>query len=178
MLPPPIHVRYTYAFCGWSPYVATFHADPTELDRFTVPQKKCSRLHLSTWLSGPRCLNFSSNITIKAVHLSQTYVDEQATRLTGPISLACDQYVQYLLTGVNPSVLNQHRWGLQPWKCRLATSHPRPSQLTTLYFPPKDPAWSQVIKYQHKPLTIFNCKAPNSRVASMLPDLYQTYNYI
>jgi hypothetical protein len=39
---------------------------------------------------------------------------QQATRLTGPISLTCDRYVQYLLTGANPSVLNRHRRGLQP----------------------------------------------------------------
>jgi hypothetical protein len=38
----------------------------------------------------------------------------QLHQLTGPISPACDRYVQYLLTGVNPSVLNRHRWGLQP----------------------------------------------------------------
>jgi hypothetical protein len=38
----------------------------------------------------------------------------QLHHLTGPITLACDMYVQYLLTGVNPSVLNQHRQGIQP----------------------------------------------------------------
>jgi hypothetical protein len=43
------------------------------------------------------------------------------TRLTGPISPICDWYVQYLLLGANPSVLNQHRQGLQPWRLRLAT---------------------------------------------------------
>jgi hypothetical protein len=48
----PVHVRHTYAFRGQSPYVATFHADPTELNRFTAPKKKCSRLHLSAQLSG------------------------------------------------------------------------------------------------------------------------------
>jgi hypothetical protein len=37
---------------------------------------------------------------------------QPTTRLTRPITLACDRYVQYLLTGVNPSVLNQHRRGL------------------------------------------------------------------
>jgi hypothetical protein len=52
----------------------------------------------------------------------------QDTRLTGPISPACDRYVQYLLTGVNTSVLNWHRWGLQP---------------------PKGQAQSQVIQSQH-----------------------------
>jgi hypothetical protein len=44
----------TYASCGQSPYVATFHSDPTELDRFTAPEKKCSRSHLSARLSDPR----------------------------------------------------------------------------------------------------------------------------
>jgi hypothetical protein len=47
----------------------------------------------------------------------------QANRLTGPISPACDRYTQYLLTGANPSALNWHRQGLQPWRCRLGTSH-------------------------------------------------------
>jgi hypothetical protein len=43
MLPTPIHVRPTYAFCGWSPYVATFHESSTELSRPTAPEKKGSR---------------------------------------------------------------------------------------------------------------------------------------
>jgi hypothetical protein len=69
-----------YAFRGQSPYVATFHADPTELNRFTAPEKKCFGLHLSARLSGPwDHLNFSPNTTIEAVRLSQTYVDEQTT---------------------------------------------------------------------------------------------------
>jgi hypothetical protein len=46
---------------------------------------------------------------------------QQATRFTGPISPTCDQYVQYLLMGANRTVLNRHRRGLQPWRCRLAT---------------------------------------------------------
>jgi hypothetical protein len=36
----------------------------------------------------------------------------QATMFTGPISPACDRYVQYFLTGTNHSVLNWHRRGL------------------------------------------------------------------
>jgi hypothetical protein len=39
---------------------------------------------------------------------------QQATRFIGPISPACDRYVQYLLMGNNRTVLTQHRWGLQP----------------------------------------------------------------
>jgi hypothetical protein len=51
-----VHVCHTYAFSRQSPHVATFHADPTELDRFTTPERKCSRLHLSARLSGLRDL--------------------------------------------------------------------------------------------------------------------------
>jgi hypothetical protein len=47
----------------------------------------------------------------------------QLHQLTRPITPACDRYVQYLLTGGNPSVLNWHRRGLQPWRCRLSTHH-------------------------------------------------------
>jgi hypothetical protein len=28
-----------------------------------------------------------------------------------------------LARGANPSVLNRHWWGLQPWRCRLSTHH-------------------------------------------------------
>jgi hypothetical protein len=33
-------------------------------------------------------------------------------QLTGPITPACDRYVQYLLVGTNPSDINRHRRGL------------------------------------------------------------------
>jgi hypothetical protein len=79
-------------------------------------------LNPAKWPTGPTSVSLP-NTTTEVVRLSQTYVDEQATRLTRCISPACDQYVQYLLTGPNPSVLNWHRRGLQPWRCRLATSH-------------------------------------------------------
>jgi hypothetical protein len=46
---------------------------------------------------------------------------QQATRFTGPISSVCDRYVQYLLMEANRTVLNRHRRGLQPWRCRLVT---------------------------------------------------------
>jgi hypothetical protein len=68
----------------------------------------------------------------------------QLHQLTGSISLACDRYVQYLLTGANPSALNRHRWGLQSWRCRLAI-YPLPdlpNQLSLLS--PNGPAWSLV----------------------------------
>jgi hypothetical protein len=46
---------------------------------------------------------------------------QPTTRLTGLISPVCDRYVQYLLAGANPSLLNRHRRGLQYWRCRFDT---------------------------------------------------------
>jgi hypothetical protein len=54
---------------------------------------------------------------------------QQTTRLTGPISPACDRYVHYFLTCTNPSVLNWHRRGLPHRKPQ--NSH---STLPTLLF--------------------------------------------
>jgi hypothetical protein len=109
----PVHILSMYASCGWSPYMVTFHTDPTELDRFTAPEKKCSRLHLPARLSGlwdpPQFLSQHSSWSSA---LKSNIYQQQATRFTGPISPACDRYVQYLLTGTNPSVLNWHRRGL------------------------------------------------------------------
>jgi hypothetical protein len=57
----------------------------------------------------------------------------QIHHLTGLISLACDRHVRYLLTCTNPSVLNQHRWGLPHRNLRIATSlsPPFPSKCST-----------------------------------------------
>jgi hypothetical protein len=67
---------------------------------------------------------------------------QQATRLTEPISQVCDQYVQYFLTGTKPSVFNRHRRGLPHRNLRIATSlsPPFPSKCSTV--PPKCPARS------------------------------------
>jgi hypothetical protein len=42
MLLVPVHVCHSYAFHGQSPYVTTFHVNPTKLDRIIAPEKKCS----------------------------------------------------------------------------------------------------------------------------------------
>jgi hypothetical protein len=47
MLLALVYVCHTYAFCGQSPYVVTFHADPTELDRFTTLRNVLSTPPLS-----------------------------------------------------------------------------------------------------------------------------------
>jgi hypothetical protein len=38
----PVHVCHAYASYERFPYMATFHADPTKLDGWTAPEKKCS----------------------------------------------------------------------------------------------------------------------------------------
>jgi hypothetical protein len=69
--------------------------------------------------------NFSSKIAIEAVGVKPIFCWRPTTWLIGHISPACDRYVQYLLTGVNPSVLNRHRWGLQPPKgARSVSGYP------------------------------------------------------
>jgi hypothetical protein len=139
------------------------------------------------WVAYGTHLSFSSNTTIEAVHLSQTSVDEHATQLTRPISLACDQYVQYMLMGVNPSVLNRHRWGLQLWRCRLATYHSPTFPTDGIHFPPKGPTRSQVIQYQHKPLAILRvkhltaewpiCHSISTKLTTTSSSILMAYNY-
>jgi hypothetical protein len=84
-----------------------------------VEQAHCSRekwlptQSTTHWLTDPRIhtqfLSWANQGSSggKTKHLS-------TARLTGPVSPACDQYVQYLLAGANSSVLNRHRWGLPP----------------------------------------------------------------
>jgi hypothetical protein len=112
-LPTPVHVRPAYVSCGRSSYMATFYESSTGLDRCAALKKKCSRLHLLARLSGPwDPPQFLSQHSHWSSALKPSTCRRQTIRFTGPISLACDQYVQYLLTGTNPSVLNRHRRGL------------------------------------------------------------------
>jgi hypothetical protein len=112
-LPTPVYVRPTYASCGWSPYVAIFHESSAGLDGCTAPEKKCSQLHLSARLSGPwDTPQFLSQHSHWSSALKPSTCRWQTSRLTGPISPICDRYIQYLLNGTTPSVLNQRRQGL------------------------------------------------------------------
>jgi hypothetical protein len=117
MLPTSVHTCPAYAFCGQSPYVTTFHRLPQSRNRPLHPEEVLTtedRLAQSlSWvasflLDGVEERGFGSMVT-------------QLHQLTGPISPAYNQYVQYLLAGANPSVSNRHRRRLQPWRYRLAT---------------------------------------------------------
>jgi hypothetical protein len=118
-----VHVRLAYASCGRSPYVATFHEAPIDLDRSDCSQEKGlptqSTAHRLTdlWVR-TQLLFWASQWSRGRKPSSWRWL---TTRFTGPITPACDRYVQYLLIGANRTVLNRHRWGLQPWRCRLTT---------------------------------------------------------
>jgi hypothetical protein len=83
-----------------------------------LPRKRNSRLHSqhAGWLICGSPSSFSPTPNQRSSKLKPSFCQHQATRLTGLISSACDRYVQYLLAGGNPLVLNRHRWGLQPLK--------------------------------------------------------------
>jgi hypothetical protein len=66
---------------------------------------------------------FSYEPTNEEVGAKSNIYQRPDTMLTGPITPVCDRYVQYLLAGANWTVLNRHRWGIQPWRCRLSTYH-------------------------------------------------------
>jgi hypothetical protein len=57
----------------------------------------------------------------------------QLHQLIRPILPTCNQYIQYLLTGTNHSVLNWHKWGLPHRNLGITTwfSPPFPSKCST-----------------------------------------------
>jgi hypothetical protein len=104
----PVHLRHSYDSCGHSSYVVIFHESSIVLDRVTAPKKRNSQLHPSTPADRsasphPVSLHLTTNEVVEKVKHPLT---NKLHWFTGPISPACDRYVQYLLTGVNPSVLN------------------------------------------------------------------------
>jgi hypothetical protein len=96
------------------PHIATFHIVINRVEQGHCSWEK-GLLTQSTarWLTDSRvCTQFLSRANQwsnggKAKHLLTA-----ATRLTGPWTPACGRYIQYLLTGANPSVLNRCRQGL------------------------------------------------------------------
>jgi hypothetical protein len=81
------------------------------------------------------CLSFSPNIAIEVVHLSQALVDARPLGLLGPYHQHAIGTFNTCSWEPNPSVLNRHRWGLQPQRCWFTTSHPPPPTFPTAGFP-------------------------------------------
>jgi hypothetical protein len=122
-LPTSVHVRPAYASCGRSPYVATFREAPTDLGRSHGSREK----GLPTQSTARRLTDtrVRTQLLFWTSEWSRGHKPSSwrwpTTRFIGPISLTCDRYIQYLLTGANRTVLNRPRRGLQPWRYRLAT---------------------------------------------------------
>jgi hypothetical protein len=76
---------------------------------------------LAEWSTGPPP-SFSPNIASEAVMKAKHLLTNKLHRFTGPITPACDQYAQYLLTGTNLSVLNWHRRWLPHRNLEIATT--------------------------------------------------------
>jgi hypothetical protein len=108
-------------------------------------------------------LSFSSKPVNEAVRVKPNIYQRSATRLTGHISPVCDWYVQYLIVGVNPPVLNRHRRGLQPWRYRLSTYH-SPTFPTVVYpfhlSAPPDLQFNQVLTTKSKYWVLKNIWQP------------------
>jgi hypothetical protein len=68
----------------------------------------------------------------------------QTTTLTGPISPACDQYIQYLLTRPTHRSLTDTSGGYRLEGIDFPHTTLRPSQPSVLPFPPKGPVRSPV----------------------------------
>jgi hypothetical protein len=129
--------RFPRLVCVWStttriscgPHIATVH---TIINRFE--KIHCTReeglLTQSTArrLTDPRvCTQLLSHNSPWSSGEKSSFYWHLTTRLTGPISPACDRYVQYLLTGANPSVLHRHRQGYNLGGANLPHTTPRPS---------------------------------------------------
>jgi hypothetical protein len=126
--------------------IATFHEIVNRFIQIHNPLRRRdpNTIHSSmvVWSVGP----YPPSLTQQPMRQWEKTIlcGQPATRLTGPITLTCDRYVQYLLAGANLSVLNRHRRGLQPWMCRLFTYHSPTFPTNGLPFPPMGPTWSPV----------------------------------
>jgi hypothetical protein len=104
----------------WQPFMSHRQSWKESL----LPRKRAPdtiHITLADRSTGPYLVSLSSQ-PLKQWRKSNI-CQQRATRLTRVISPACNQYVQYFLTRVNPLVLNRHRRGLHPWRCRLSTHH-------------------------------------------------------
>jgi hypothetical protein len=126
--------------------IATIHESPTDLDRSHYSQEKeLPTQSTAHWLIDPWVYTqFLSQANQWNSRLKLRFYRWQATRLTGHISPAYNRYVQYLLAEANPSVLNRHRRGIQPWRRQLFTYHSPTFPTDGLPFSPTGPARSPV----------------------------------
>jgi hypothetical protein len=130
-LPTPVHAHPAYAFCRQFPYVTTFHWLPRSWNRHLHPEEVLA--------IKDRLAQLSSWVTLFLLPCDSPGVGErgfgpmviQLHQLTGPISPACDWYVQYLLAGANRTVLKLKHLG----GAGLPRTHSPPFSTSCLHFP-------------------------------------------
>jgi hypothetical protein len=111
-----VHVWSKTIRISRGPHIATFHEVVCSDGQIHCSWEKGLPTQSTAWrLTDLRvCTQFLSWASHWSSGGKGTICWWQTTSLTGPITPTCDRYVQYLLTGANPSLLNQHKWGLQP----------------------------------------------------------------
>jgi hypothetical protein len=112
------------------PHITTLREMPTDLDRsYCSWEKGLSTQSIARRLTDPRvCTQFLSWASQWSRGHKPSSCRWPTTRLIEPISPACDRYVQYLLAGANPSILNRHRLGQKIGGADLPHTTPQPSQ--------------------------------------------------
>jgi hypothetical protein len=119
------------------PHISIFRTVVNRFERVNCPREEgLPTQSTARRLTDPRvCTQLLSHNSQWSSGEKSSFCWHPTTRLIGLISLACNQYVQYLLAGANPSVLNRHRRRLQPWRCWLATYHSPTFWTSCLHFP-------------------------------------------
>jgi hypothetical protein len=110
------------------------------LPRKGLPTQSTASRLTNPWIH----IQFLSQTNLEAVGAKPSICRRQATRLTRSISPACYRYVQYLLAGPKPSVLNRYMRRWQSWRCRLTTYHSLTFPINCLHFPHKGSSRSLV----------------------------------
>jgi hypothetical protein len=135
--------------------MATFHTDPTELDKFTAPKKKCSRLHLSARLSDPRDrpqflsqYNHWSSALKRNIYWWICYIG-----LLGPYHQHVISMFNTCSRGPTYRSLTDTGGGYNLGGAGLVHHTPQSSQPTVLHFPPKG-----LLRSQLKQPNIFQLK--------------------
>jgi hypothetical protein len=163
----PVHIRSAYASCGWSPYMATFHEAPIDLDRSHCSrEKRLSAQSIAHRLTDPwvrtQLLSWASQW--RRGHKPSSW-RWPTTRFTGPISSSCDWYIQYLLMGANRTVPNRHRWGYNHGGPSLPDTHSPTFPTSYPHFPLMAPPglhFNQVSAFKPKCWVLKNLWPPRS----------------
>jgi hypothetical protein len=138
-LPTPVHACPMYAFCGQSPYVTTFHWLPRSQNTHLHPEEilapKDRLVRPSSWVASFLLPCDSPGVGERGFSPMAT----QLHQLTGPITPACDRYVQYLFTGSTERSLTDTARGYNFGGAGLPHTHSPTFPTSCLRFPLKAP---------------------------------------